>query len=60
MSMHAEEKKLEEALKRYDERHAQKHPEWAEEETAKARMFDEEVASEAVKAIWTTLRFEPK
>lgn len=31
MSMHAEEKKLEEALKRYDERYAQKHPEWAEE-----------------------------
>ena len=59
MAMSFEEKKLEEALKRYDERYAKKHPEWAEEQAAKARMFDEEVASEAVKAIWTTLRFEP-
>ena len=59
MSMSVEEKKLEEALKRYDEQYAQKHPEWAEEQASKARMFDEAVASEAVKAIWTTLRFEP-
>jgi hypothetical protein len=59
MSMSVEEKKLEEAMKRYDEQYAQKHPEWAEEQAAKARMFDEAVASEAVKAIWTTLRFEP-
>ena len=59
MSMSFEEKKLEEALKRYDEQYAQKHPEWAEEQAAKARMFDEAVASEAVNAIWTTLRFEP-
>jgi hypothetical protein len=59
MSMNAEEKKLEEALKRYNEQYAQKHPEWAEEQAAKARMFDEDVAAEAVRAIWTTLRFEP-
>jgi hypothetical protein len=59
MSMNAEEKKLEEALKRYNEQYAQKHPGWAEEQAAKARMFDEDVAAEAVRAIWTTLRFEP-
>jgi len=33
MSMNAEEKKLEEALKRYNEQYAQKHPEWAEDKS---------------------------
>ena len=59
MSMNAEEKKLEEALKRYDERYAQKHPEWVEEQAAKVRMLDEAVASGAVRTIWSTVRFEP-
>ena len=59
MSMNAGEKKLEEALKRYDERYAQKHPEWVEEQAAKVRMLDEEVASGVVRTIWSTVRFEP-
>jgi hypothetical protein len=46
-------------LKEYNENYAHKHPEWAEQEAQKARMFDEEVASEAVRTIWSTLCFEP-
>lgn len=46
-------------MKEYNENYAHKHPEWAEQEAQKARMFDEEVASEAVRTIWSTLCFEP-
>ena len=46
-------------MKEYNENYAHKHPDWAEQEAQKARMFDEEVASEVVRTIWSTLRFEP-
>ena len=59
MKKNRDEKKIEEALKEYNEHYARKHPEWAENEAKKARMFDEEVASEAVRTIWSTVRFEP-
>jgi hypothetical protein len=59
MLLNKKEKEIEETLKEYNVNYAHKHPEWAEEQAAKARMFDEAVASAAVKAIWTTLRFEP-
>ena len=59
MKTNTDEKELEEALKEYNQHYARKHPEWAENEAKKARMFDEEVASEAVRTIWSTVRFEP-
>jgi hypothetical protein len=59
MKTNTDEKEIEEALKEYNEHYARKHPEWAENEAKKARMFDEEVASEAVRTIWSTVRFEP-
>ena len=59
MNTNTDEKKIEKALKGYNESYARKHPEWAEYEAKKARMFDEEVASEAVRTIWSTVRFEP-
>ena len=59
MLLNKKEKEIEETLKEYNENYAHKHPDWAEQEAQKARMFDEEVASEAVRTIWSTLRFEP-
>lgn len=59
MFLNKKEKEIEETLKEYNENYAHKHPEWAEQEAQKARMFDEEVASEAVRTIWSTLCFEP-
>lgn len=59
MFLNKKEKEIEETLKEYNENYAHKHPDWAEQEAQKARMFDEEVASEAVRTIWSTLRFEP-
>lgn len=59
MFFNKKEKEIEGTLKEYNENYAQMHPEWAEQEAQKARMFDEEVASEAVRTIWSTLRFEP-
>lgn len=59
MSINKKEKEIEKTLKEYNENYAHKHPDWAEQEAQKARMFDEEVASEAVRTIWFTLRFEP-
>lgn len=57
--MKKEEKKLEKALKDYRINYAKKHPEWARKEAAGAKMMDEEVAAQAVKAIWETANFEP-
>ena len=59
MKTNRDEKKIEEALKEYNESYARKHPEWAEREAGKVQMSDDEVASEAVRTIWSTVRFEP-
>lgn len=59
MFLNKKDKAIEETLKEYNENYAHKHPDWAEQEAQKARMFDEVVASEAVRTIWSTLRFEP-
>ena len=59
MFLNKKEKEIEETLKEYNENYAYKHPDWAEQEAQKARIFDEEVASEVVRTIWSTLRFEP-
>ena len=59
MFLNKNKKEIEETLKEYNENYANKHPDWAEQEAQKSRMFDEMVASEAVRTIWSTLRFEP-